>query len=74
MVINIPLTSTRYDDKLYYQPVTFMPERWLRGQPGHQHNIHPFASIPFGFGPRACIGIYKTLLNQNIPYSVNTIL
>merc|ERR1711915_326922 len=33
----------------------FVPERWLRGH-SDQHTAHPFSHIPFGHGPRACIG------------------
>lgn len=33
----------------------FRPERWLRSNKARDET-HPFASVPFGFGPRACIG------------------
>lgn len=31
----------------------FMPERWMRCD---ERDIHPFATIPFGYGPRNCLG------------------
>nr|CAD7581564.1 unnamed protein product [Timema californicum] len=30
----------------------FKPERWLVSD----QDIHPFAAIPFGYGPRSCLG------------------
>lgn len=36
------------------RPSEFLPERWLRDRP--MGSINPFASIPFGIGPRSCIG------------------
>ena len=43
------------NEKNFPEPERFKPERWLRGCPG-QHTAHPFAAIPFSFGPRMCIG------------------
>lgn len=34
---------------------SFKPERWLRSEI-ERRDIHPFASMPFGFGQRSCIG------------------
>merc|ERR1719233_1175596 len=43
------------DDKYYKDADKFLPERWLRGCP-HNQKVDPFTSLPFGHGPRACIG------------------
>ncbi|KAJ8299736.1 hypothetical protein KUTeg_023796 [Tegillarca granosa] len=56
----------------------FKPERWLRIN-GSSTNSHPFAYLPFGFGPRSCIGkrfaeqestlaLIKILKNFHIDY------
>nr|QZU75316.1 cytochrome P450 302a1 [Antheraea pernyi] len=44
-------------------PLQFRPERWLRGSSQYE-NIHPFLSLPFGFGPRSCIA--RRLAEQNM--------
>ncbi|CAB3243679.1 unnamed protein product [Arctia plantaginis] len=44
-------------------PLHFKPERWLRGSEMHE-NIHPFLSLPFGFGTRSCIA--RRLAEQNM--------
>jgi len=35
----------------------FRPERWLKAsQGGIEGNLHPFASLPYGYGARMCLG------------------
>lgn len=44
-------------------PLQFKPERWQRNASDYE-NIHPFLSLPFGFGPRSCIA--RRLAEQNM--------
>ncbi|PIO41089.1 25-hydroxyvitamin D-1 alpha hydroxylase, mitochondrial [Aquarana catesbeiana] len=44
--------ATSRDKKFFSEPDEFKPERWLKKDECH----HPYASIPFGFGKRSCIG------------------
>lgn len=39
------------DPRWFDAPDSFLPERWLRGQ-----GTTPFSYLPFGVGPRVCIG------------------
>ncbi|XP_057319460.1 cytochrome P450 CYP12A2-like isoform X2 [Microplitis mediator] len=43
----------------FSRPEEFLPERWLRNNDTDikaSKDAHPFAYMPFGFGPRTCIG------------------
>jgi len=42
-------------EKYYPQADKFIPERWIKEDPQH-YKAHPFLTMPFGFGPRMCIG------------------
>ena len=42
------------DERFFHTPDKFLPERWERSQRGG--SFHPYASMPFGHGPRSCVG------------------
>lgn len=44
-------------------PLVYKPERWLKDSKEFEA-IHPFLSLPFGFGPRSCIA--RRLAEQNM--------
>ncbi|KAM6216045.1 25-hydroxyvitamin D-1 alpha hydroxylase, mitochondrial [Rhynchocyon petersi] len=44
--------ATSHDPAQFPDPDSFNPARWLRKGPAP----HPFASLPFGFGKRSCMG------------------
>jgi len=45
-------------DDHYFPPdaKAFRPDRWARTDNGGQQGTTPFAWLPMGFGPRACVG------------------
>uniref|UniRef100_A0ACB8EM06 Uncharacterized protein n=1 Tax=Sphaerodactylus townsendi TaxID=933632 RepID=A0ACB8EM06_9SAUR len=51
-LISLCQYATSRDEKYFSNPNTFQPERWLHKEDSH----HPYASIPFGFGKRSCVG------------------
>lgn len=63
---------------------TYLPERWLTGEAAQgcpsAKSAHPFVHMPFGFGPRSCVGkrfadlevetiIVKLLRNYKVEWS-----
>ncbi|XP_020647795.2 sterol 26-hydroxylase, mitochondrial [Pogona vitticeps] len=43
-----------HDEASFPEPERFLPHRWLRDK--RDILPHPFSSIPFGYGVRACVG------------------
>uniref|UniRef100_A0A8C4XCP0 Cytochrome P450 family 27 subfamily A member 2 n=1 Tax=Erpetoichthys calabaricus TaxID=27687 RepID=A0A8C4XCP0_ERPCA len=46
--------AASWDEDNFPKASEFLPERWLRGPEKFKH--HPFSSVPFGVGVRACVG------------------
>ncbi|XP_061410643.1 25-hydroxyvitamin D-1 alpha hydroxylase, mitochondrial [Lethenteron reissneri] len=50
--------ATSHDERYFPEPEAFRPDRWLdKGNKKEgEEGMHSFASIPFGFGKRSCVG------------------
>lgn len=51
--IVVPLLGLHMDERYFPEPFTFHPERFLGD---NKENIPKFSFMPFGEGPRACLG------------------
>jgi cytochrome P450 len=52
----MPLLMLSNMEKHYPEADKFIPERWLKDDPQYSKRTHPFVTMPFGFGPRMCVG------------------
>lgn len=57
--IIIPVHAIHHDAKYYSDPYDFNPDRFSEE---NVDNLHPNTYMPFGDGPRFCIGIKHLLL------------
>ncbi|XP_038221289.1 cytochrome P450 6k1-like [Zerene cesonia] len=58
--IYVNVVGMHYDPKYFPNPKKFMPERFL---PENEKTITPYTYMPFGEGPRACIGSRFSKMN-----------
>lgn len=49
----IPVRGLHEDEKYFPEPQVFKPERFLQE---NKDSFHKFAFLPFGEGPRTCLG------------------
>lgn len=59
----VPVDAIHHDPSIYHDPHTFDPDRFLSEA---IEKRHPMAYLPFGDGPRACIGLRFALLHAKI--------
>lgn len=52
----LPIYDIHHDEQYYENPSKFDPDRFSDENKKH---IKPFTYLPFGAGPRICIGKYK---------------
>lgn len=62
--VGMPFHVLMHDEKYFKSPKQFLPERWIKGSEHYKGNSDPFIYLPFGFGPRSCIG--KRLSNMEL--------
>ncbi|XP_023246762.1 probable cytochrome P450 6a18 [Copidosoma floridanum] len=63
MRVVIPIYAIHHDPKHYPDPATFRPERF---DERHRLERHPYTYLPFGEGPRGCIGVRFALLQTKV--------
>ncbi|CAH0397698.1 unnamed protein product [Chilo suppressalis] len=78
----IPVWGIHHDPEFYPEPDKFDPERFSEE---NKHRIQPFTYVPFGLGPRNCIGsrfalcevkvmLYQLLQHMEISPSAKTMI
>lgn len=52
--IEVPIYAVHHCPEYYPEPEVFKPERFL---PENRHLLVPYTYLPFGLGPRNCVGM-----------------
>ncbi|XP_049988872.1 cytochrome P450 3A11 isoform X2 [Alexandromys fortis] len=62
-VVMVPLYALHHDPQYWPEPMEFRPERFSKENKG---SIDPYVYMPFGNGPRNCIGMRFALMNMKL--------
>ncbi|CAG2165916.1 unnamed protein product [Oppiella nova] len=63
VAVEIPVYAIHHDPDHYPDPFTFSPDRFMPENRGH---IQAYTYLPFGSGPRNCIGMRFALLESKL--------
>jgi cytochrome P450 len=66
MTVSIPVYAIHRDPKNFEDPDSFKPERFLRTEDGEPAIKHPYSFLPFGGGPRNCLGMRLALVEAKM--------
>ena len=53
-MVAIPVSAVHHDPSYYPEPYRFNPDRFM---PENKHKLIPYTYLPFGAGPRNCVGM-----------------
>ncbi|TKS68493.1 Cytochrome P450 3A27 [Collichthys lucidus] len=59
MIVLVPIYALHHDPEIWPEPEEFKPERFSKQ---NKQNIKPYTYLPFGAGPRNCIGMRFALV------------
>ena len=59
MIVNFDIQSIHRNSDYYPNPTQYKPERFL---PQNRSQLTPYTYLPFGIGPRNCVGMRFALM------------
>ncbi len=62
-IVEITVFAMHYCEEFYPNPDKFNPDRFM---PENRSQIKPYTYLPFGVGPRNCIGLRFALLEAKL--------
>ena len=65
-LVEIPAYAIHHSEQYFHEPELFKPERFL---PENRDLIKPYTYLPFGAGPRNCVGMRFGLLEAKLALS-----